>query len=151
MNTNTCSSVIAAIDAPQQRKTISVFPCRHRPAAIGKGAGKETGGEKRTRRKGARARGVLLRGRRRKHSTMAIVSGDDGSERVADGLAEVVKGLGQEKKAVLLDQFGVLHDGREAYPQAIEAVRYLREDCGMRLLILSNSSRRACFLLVICI
>jgi hypothetical protein len=44
--------------------------------------------------------------------------------------------------AVLLDQFGVLHDGRQAYPGAVQAVRELRLK-GLRLLVISNSSRRA--------
>jgi len=47
---------------------------------------------------------------------------------------------GKTKKAVLLDQFGVLHDGQKAYPGAVEAVEYLH-GLGLRLLIVSNSSR----------
>ncbi|KAI8477095.1 MAG: HAD-like domain-containing protein [Monoraphidium minutum] len=43
---------------------------------------------------------------------------------------------------VLLDQFGVLHDGRTPYPAAIEAVRQLAA-AGKRTVIVSNSSRRA--------
>ena len=46
------------------------------------------------------------------------------------------------KSVFLLDQFGVLHDGKVAYPCAIEAARRLRES-GARLFIISNSSRRA--------
>eukprot|EP00898_Chlorokybus_atmophyticus_P004533 jgi/Chlat1/5080/Chrsp33S05003 len=42
----------------------------------------------------------------------------------------------------LLDQFGVLHDGKNAYPRAVEAVRELHA-MGLRLYVLSNSSRRA--------
>lgn len=48
-----------------------------------------------------------------------------------------------KKKAVLLDQFGVLHDGKDAYPGAIEAVDRLSKEYGLRLLIVSNSSRRS--------
>lgn len=44
-------------------------------------------------------------------------------------------------KGVFLDQFGVLHDGTTPYPGAIEGVEYLA-DRGMKLLIISNSSRR---------
>lgn len=44
-------------------------------------------------------------------------------------------------KGVFLDQFGVLHDGTKPYPGAIEGVQYLA-DRGMKLLIISNSSRR---------
>jgi hypothetical protein len=43
-------------------------------------------------------------------------------------------------QGVLLDQFGVLHDGRMAYPGAVEAVERLHSQ-GMQLLIISNSSR----------
>lgn len=65
--------------------------------------------------------------------------------RVCHGLQEIFDGDGgkrtmidheKKKKAVLLDQFGVLHDGVDAYPGAVEAVRYLHEDCGLRILIL---------------
>ena len=48
---------------------------------------------------------------------------------------------GKAKKAVLLDQFGVLHDGQKAYPGAVKAVEYLH-GLGLRVLIVSNSSRR---------
>lgn len=44
-------------------------------------------------------------------------------------------------QAILLDQFGVLHDGRKPYPGAIEAVTALA-DSGRSVLIISNSSRR---------
>ena len=46
-------------------------------------------------------------------------------------------------KGVLLDQFGVLHDGQTPYPGAIEAVEYLAFTRRMKLLIISNSSRRS--------
>ncbi|GLI65938.1 hypothetical protein VaNZ11_009598 [Volvox africanus] len=45
-------------------------------------------------------------------------------------------------KALLLDQFGVLHDGRRPYPGAVEAVE-AAADSGLRLIIISNSSRRS--------
>ncbi|GAB4815008.1 hypothetical protein N2152v2_002054 [Parachlorella kessleri] len=45
-------------------------------------------------------------------------------------------------QGVLLDQFGVLHDGKVPYPGAVEAVEFLHSQ-GVRLLIISNSSRRA--------
>lgn len=41
---------------------------------------------------------------------------------------------------MLLDQFGVLHDGNEAYAGAQHAVKWMA-DQGMKLLILSNSSK----------
>lgn len=43
----------------------------------------------------------------------------------------------------LLDQFGVLHDGRDAYPGAVDAVAALAAEQGARLVIISNSSRRS--------
>lgn len=45
-------------------------------------------------------------------------------------------------QGVLLDQFGVLHDGKSAYPAAIEAVQQWSR-MGLKVYILSNSSRRA--------
>lgn len=45
--------------------------------------------------------------------------------------------------AILLDQFGVLHDGVSPYPGSIEATRHLAEDQKRKILLLSNSSRRA--------
>lgn len=44
--------------------------------------------------------------------------------------------------AFLVDQFGVLHDGRAAFPGAAEALRRLKE-AGKRVAILSNSGKRA--------
>jgi hypothetical protein len=43
-------------------------------------------------------------------------------------------------QGVLLDQFGVLHDGLRPYSGVQDAVKYLAE-AGMRIVILSNSSR----------
>jgi hypothetical protein len=54
------------------------------------------------------------------------------------GLREVADAF----DGVLLDQFGVLHDGRTPYPRAIEAVRQL-DAAGKRVVIVSNSSRRS--------
>ena len=45
-------------------------------------------------------------------------------------------------QAVLLDQFGVLHDGQKPYSGSIEAVKALAES-GRKILIISNSSRSA--------
>lgn len=47
-----------------------------------------------------------------------------------------------EYDGFVLDVFGVLIDGQNAYPAAIEAVRKLRERGG-KLVVLSNSSRRS--------
>jgi len=43
---------------------------------------------------------------------------------------------------LLLDQFGVLHDGKRAFPGAIECVQALQER-GVPMVALSNSGRRA--------
>jgi hypothetical protein len=49
---------------------------------------------------------------------------------------------GKRYKAVLLDQFGVMHDGRKAHASAISTVRELHAR-GVSVYILSNSSRRS--------
>jgi HAD superfamily hydrolase (TIGR01450 family) len=93
--------------------------------------------------------------KKRKYKAKGLVAMNAHTTRVCRGLEQIFDGDGggktmmdhdmkrKKKKAVLLDQFGVLHDGVDAYPGAVEAVRYLREDCGLRILILSNSSRRS--------
>lgn len=43
---------------------------------------------------------------------------------------------------ILLDQFGVIHDGQTPYPRALEAIRKLHENA-LKIVILSNSSRQA--------
>lgn len=53
-----------------------------------------------------------------------------------------VTGLGKRYRGVLLDQFGVLHDGNKPYPEAIAAVEQMHRE-GMRIVIVSNSSRRS--------
>ncbi|KAL6548537.1 hypothetical protein OROGR_008958 [Orobanche gracilis] len=45
-------------------------------------------------------------------------------------------------KAWFLDQFGVLHDGKQPYPSAITTLEKLAT-CGAKMVIISNSSRRA--------
>ena len=60
-------------------------------------------------------------------------------------MAHVLTGVGavaDSYDSLLLDQFGVLHDGRVAYPAAVEAVRRLAA-AGRTLVVLSNSGRRA--------
>lgn len=42
---------------------------------------------------------------------------------------------------ILLDQFGVIHDGQTPYPRALEAIRKLHENA-LKIVILSNSSRQ---------
>lgn len=60
-----------------------------------------------------------------------------GMQRI-DGVGEVV----QQCTGVLLDQFGVLHDGKVPYPNAVAAVERLA-DAGKQIIVLSNSSRRS--------
>ncbi|KAJ7947437.1 Haloacid dehalogenase-like hydrolase (HAD) superfamily protein [Quillaja saponaria] len=45
-------------------------------------------------------------------------------------------------KAWCLDQFGVLHDGKQPYPGAILTLEKIA-DCGAKMVIISNSSRRS--------
>lgn len=45
-------------------------------------------------------------------------------------------------KAWFLDQFGVLHDGKQPYPGAISTLKQLANN-GAKMVIISNSSRRA--------
>ncbi|KAA6423646.1 MAG: hypothetical protein FRX49_06217 [Trebouxia sp. A1-2] len=60
------------------------------------------------------------------------------SRRQLSGLHE----LGNRYQGVLLDQFGVLHDGQIAYDDAASAVKWLHEQ-DMKVLIVSNSSKRS--------
>ncbi|WP_119166673.1 TIGR01459 family HAD-type hydrolase [Algihabitans albus] len=60
-------------------------------------------------------------------------------------IPESLSGVGEIAErfdAILLDQFGVLHDGRAAFPAAKDAVARLRA-AGLRLAVLSNSGKRA--------
>ncbi|CAG9465664.1 unnamed protein product [Pedinophyceae sp. YPF-701] len=74
------------------------------------------------------------RARVRAHADLGMAA-----PRVLDGIASLPKTY----KGVLLDQFGVLHDGQKPYPGAIDAVRTLAEDRGAKVVLLSNSSRRS--------
>ncbi|MEW5728087.1 MAG: TIGR01459 family HAD-type hydrolase [Pseudomonadota bacterium] len=58
--------------------------------------------------------------------------------RIVSGLAELAAGF----DALILDLWGVIHDGVEAYPGAAEAMRAIRE-AGKATLLLSNAPRRA--------
>jgi HAD superfamily hydrolase (TIGR01459 family) len=53
-----------------------------------------------------------------------------------------LRDLTQRFDAFLIDQFGVLRDGRGPYPQAAETLATLKET-GVRVIILSNSGKRA--------
>lgn len=52
-----------------------------------------------------------------------------------------VEQLVDQYDAFLLDQFGVIHDGKRAYPGAVDAVSLLQRS-GKKVVIISNSSRR---------
>ena len=58
--------------------------------------------------------------------------------RCIDGIAE----LADRFQLFLIDQFGVLHDGRRPYPGAVEAVSALKR-AGKSVVLISNSGKRA--------
>ncbi len=58
--------------------------------------------------------------------------------RIVAGLSELASGF----DALILDLWGVIHDGVEAYPGAAEAMRAVRA-AGKKTLLLSNAPRRA--------
>ena len=55
-----------------------------------------------------------------------------------EGLAEIA----ERYDAFVIDQFGVLHDGRSTYPGAVGALEMLRES-GKRVVLVSNSGKRS--------
>lgn len=57
---------------------------------------------------------------------------------VIPGISDIVASY----KCLLLDQFGVIHDGQRVYPGALEALQKAHE-LGIKSVIISNSSRRA--------
>jgi HAD superfamily hydrolase (TIGR01459 family) len=78
-----------------------------------------------------RSRRLRSRGFSRRFST-AIMS--------AHGMRDVLDSGGY--RGMILDQFGVVHDGRVPYPNAVSTLNSVR-DAGVHIVILSNSSRRA--------
>lgn len=76
------------------------------------------------------------------HAQMGMAASS--STQWAEGcqLLSSVNELPTRYKGVLLDQYGCLHDGQTPYAGAIEAVRSLAER-GLKILLLSNSSRRS--------
>ncbi len=58
----------------------------------------------------------------------------------ADGLREIA----ERYQGFIIDQWGVLHDGGEPYPGALDCLRSLRA-MGVRIVLLSNSGKRAAF------
>lgn len=55
---------------------------------------------------------------------------------------EGIRDLAERFDVVVLDQFGVLHDGTTPYPGAVEALVQLKQ-AGKRTLLLSNSGKRS--------
>lgn len=58
-------------------------------------------------------------------------------QQIAD-LTEIARGF----SAIVLDQYGVLHDGQKAYPGAVDVLQALHAQ-GTRFAVLSNSGKRA--------
>jgi ribonucleotide monophosphatase NagD (HAD superfamily) len=57
-------------------------------------------------------------------------------------IAEGLKGLADRFDVMLIDQWGVIHDGGDApYPGAVECMRELQR-LGKHIVLLSNSSKR---------
>ncbi|CAI7780071.1 unnamed protein product [Closterium sp. NIES-54] len=79
------------------------------------------------------------------HTATTTEGISEGNSPARNGLVQIsgLKELVETGKyeAWILDQFGVLHDGKKAYPQAIEALRQLAAS-GAKVVLLSNSSRR---------
>jgi HAD superfamily hydrolase (TIGR01459 family) len=87
----------------------------------------------------------LAPSRHRARSPARTTASQRASTAMAAAPVRVVSGVGELADAydtLLLDQYGVLHDGRTAYPAALAAVQRLAE-AGKRLVVLSNSGRRA--------
>ena len=57
--------------------------------------------------------------------------------KIISGLADIQ----QHYKAFLIDAWGVLHDGRQAYPYALDCLKSLQVQ-GKKVVILSNAARR---------
>ena len=57
-----------------------------------------------------------------------------------NGMEQIMKD-NKNYKSLLLDMWGVMHNGSEAYPGVLDTISKLKED-GIKLVILSNSSKR---------
>lgn len=55
-------------------------------------------------------------------------------------LIDGIGGIADDYDLFLLDQWGVLHNGETVHPQAVSALRHLR-DAGKRVILISNSSK----------
>ncbi|CAM9204209.1 unnamed protein product [Ectocarpus sp. 6 AP-2014] len=85
--------------------------------------------------------GSLLR---RTSSNRLAMSSTSGVEQQTTKVVGGIKELCDSYDGFILDQFGVLHDGRDALPGAVECLEELRSQ-GKRLVILSNTSKREDF------
>ncbi len=59
-----------------------------------------------------------------------------------DGVQDVLRSLNSKPQVALLDLWGVVHDGDQLYPGAVEALKTLHE-AGVQVVFVSNSSFRA--------
>eukprot|EP00640_Fibrocapsa_japonica_P003152 CAMPEP_0113935262 /NCGR_PEP_ID=MMETSP1339-20121228/2431_1 /TAXON_ID=94617 /ORGANISM="Fibrocapsa japonica" /LENGTH=323 /DNA_ID=CAMNT_0000937337 /DNA_START=138 /DNA_END=1109 /DNA_ORIENTATION=+ /assembly_acc=CAM_ASM_000762 len=68
----------------------------------------------------------------------------DPSVAVASKILPGVSKIADKYDGFILDQFGVLHDGKSPLPGAVECINFLKES-GKKMIILSNSSKRSNF------
>ena len=61
---------------------------------------------------------------------------------ISPRFVDSVAGLADHYEGFLLDQWGVIHDGRQPLPEAVTALTELKRR-NKRLVVLSNSGRRA--------
>ncbi|CAN0014736.1 unnamed protein product, partial [Ectocarpus sp. 8 AP-2014] len=80
----------------------------------------------------------------RRTSHRLAMSSTPGVEQQTTKVVGGIKELCDSYDGFILDQFGVLHDGRDALPGAVECLEELRSQ-GKRLVILSNTSKREDF------
>ena len=52
-----------------------------------------------------------------------------------------IKNIFDKYEVFILDQWGVMHDGKVGYPHAIECINYIKSR-NKKLIIISNSSKR---------
>ncbi|NSX53533.1 TIGR01459 family HAD-type hydrolase [Parasulfitobacter algicola] len=57
-------------------------------------------------------------------------------------LIDSISSIADQFEAIVLDQWGVLHDGSAPYPKAIQTLEHLKNSCA-KLGVLSNSGKRA--------
>lgn len=77
---------------------------------------------------------------RRRHSSLRRIINVKMSAETITGMKDIVRAGGY--RGILLDQFGVLHDGNKPYKHANHALDCLRKE-NVHIVVLSNSSRRS--------